>query len=212
MDSNLKTIYELKNEKLKKNFERNGIECLFFNNKEELLNYLEPYFKEDKSAAVGGSQTLFETGIIDLLRKSPVQFYDRYQEGLSPKEIDAIFHQSFFVDYYLTSSNAVDLKGNLYNVDGNGNRVAAMIYGPKKVFVVIGKNKIFEDEQGAIKHIQTVSTPANAMRLHKNTPCIKTGMCVDCQSEDRLCYAYTKIAKQKPGRMSVLVVNEDLGY
>lgn len=81
--------------------------------------------------------TLFETGVIDLLRKSPVQFLDRYQKDLTRDEVEDIFHQSLLADLYLTSSNAIDMQGNLYNIDGNGNRVAAMIYGPKKVLAIV---------------------------------------------------------------------------
>ena len=113
---------------------------------------------------------------------------------------------------YLTSSNAIDRNGNLYNIDGNGNRVAAMIYGPKKVIVIVGMNKIFDDEDSAIQHIKNISCPANALRLHKNTPCVQVGKCVDCQSDDRICSAYVKIARQPLSRMTVLVINEELGY
>lgn len=81
--------------------------------------------------------TLFETGVIDLLRKSPVQFLDRYQKDLTRDEVEDIFHQSLLAALYLTSSNAIDMQGNLYNIDGNGNRVAAMIYSPKKVLAIV---------------------------------------------------------------------------
>lgn len=156
--------------------------------------------------------TLFETGVIDLLRKRPVQFLDRYQKDLTRDEVEDIFHQSLLADLYLTSSNTIDMQGNLYNIDGNGNRVAAMIYGPKKVLAIVGKNKIVEDEQASIQYIQNVSAPANAMRLNKKTPCVQTGKCMDCQSDERICSMYTKISRQKQGCMSVLVINEEFGY
>lgn len=156
--------------------------------------------------------TLFETGVINYLRNKPVRFLDRYQEGLSRDEIEDVFHQSLLADVYLTSSNAIDRNGNLYNIDGNGNRVAAMIYGPKKVIVIVGMNKIFDDEDSAIQHIKNISCPANALRLHKNTPCVQVGKYVDCQSDDRICSAYVKIARQPLSRMTVLVINEELGY
>lgn len=212
MDENKNQLFEIKKKELQKAFQQKGIECLFVENKQELLAYLKSYLNENKTVGVGGSMTLFETGVIDLLRKSPVQFLDRYQKGLTREEVEGIFHQSLLADLYFTSSNAIDRQGNLYNIDGNGNRVAAMIYGPKKVFVIVGKNKIVEDEKAAIDYIQNIASPANAMRLNKKTPCAKVGKCMNCQSDDRICNMYTKIARQKQGRMTVIIVNEELGY
>ena len=212
MDQNVEKILEIKNRKMQKAFNQNHIELLFLNNQEELLKYLDNLIEENQTVGVGGSMTLFETGVIDYLRKKPIRFLDRYQECLSTDQIENIFHQSLLADVYLTSSNAIDRNGNLYNIDGRGNRVAAMIYGPKKVVVIVGMNKIFDDELSAIQHIKNMSCPANALRLHKNTPCVQVGKCVDCQSDDRICSAYVKIARQPLGRMTVLVINEELGY
>lgn len=212
MDQNVEKILEIKNRKMQKAFNQNHIELLFLNNQEELLKYLDNLIEENQTVGVGGSMTLFETGVIDYLRKKPIRFLDRYQEGLSTDQIENIFHQSLLADVYLTSSNAIDRNGNLYNIDGRGNRVAAMIYGPKKVVVIVGMNKIFDDELSAIQRIKNMSCPANALRLHKNTPCVQVGKCVDCQSDDRICSAYVKIARQPLGRMTVLVINEELGY
>lgn len=212
MDQNVEKILEIKNRKMQKAFNQNHIELLFLNKQEELLKYLDNLIEENQTVGVGGSMTLFETGVIDYLRKKPIRFLDRYQEGLSADQIENIFHQSLLADVYLTSSNAIDRNGNLYNIDGRGNRVAAMIYGPKKVVVIVGMNKIFDDELSAIQHIKNMSCPANALRLHKNTPCVQVGKCVDCQSDDRICSAYVKIARQPLGRMTVLVINEELGY
>ena len=176
MDQHKNQLFEIKKKELKKAFQRNGIECLFLENKQELLDYLKT------------------------------------QKDLTRDEVEDIFHQSLLADLYLTSSNAIDMQGNLYNIDRNGNRVAAMIYGPKKVLVIVGKNKIVEDEQAAIQYIQNVSAPANAMRLNKKTPCVQTGKCMNCQSDERICSMYTKISRQKQGRMNMLVINEEFGY
>ena len=102
------------------------------------------------------------------------------------------------------------MDGCLYNIDGNGNRVAAMIYGPKEVIVIAGKNKIFETEAEAINHIKTVSAPANAIRLNKKTPCTK---CMNCLSSDRICSSYVKLGYQgNVDRIKIVIVNQDLGY
>lgn len=109
MDQHKNQLFEIKKKELKKAFQRNGIECLFLENKQELLDYLKTYLKDNKTVGVGGSMTLFETGVIDLLRKSPVQFLDRYQKDLTRDEVEDIFHQSLLADLYLTSSNAIDI-------------------------------------------------------------------------------------------------------
>lgn len=157
--------------------------------------------------------TLFETGVIDLIKQSDVILHDRYQDGLSRDQMQEIFRKAFTSDIFITSTNALTTDGCLYNVDGNGNRVAAMIYGPKEVIVIAGKNKIFETEAGAINHIKTISAPANAVRLNKKTPCTKTGECMNCLSPDRICSSYVKLGYQgNIDRIKIVIVNQDLGY
>lgn len=103
------------------------------------------------------------------------------------------------------------MKGELINVDGHGNRVSAMIFGPKQVIIVAGYNKIVEDEQSAIQRIRTIAAPANCMRLNKKTPCRFTGSCTQCYSEDRICSSYVKINYDKEDRLRVILVKENLG-
>ena len=144
MDKNLLGMYDLKIERLKKALERNNMTCNVFNTEEELHDYFKTIFKDQKVVAVGGSMSLDEMHVLDLVRASDVKFLDRYAKGLTKEEINAIHHEAFNADIYLTSTNAMTTDGCLYNIDGNGNRVAAMIYGPKDVYVVAGVNKIFE--------------------------------------------------------------------
>lgn len=213
MDENLNRLIKLKREKMEKAFQNNNMELFHLDNSQQLLTFLEDYLKPGIKVGVGGSMTLFETGVIDKLRNSNVQFLDRYQEGLTREQIQNIFRESFLADIYITSSNAVTMNGCLYNIDGNGNRVAAMIYGPKEVFVIVGRNKIFTTEEAAINHIRNVAAPANAMRLNKNTPCTKAGKCLDCKSSDCICSSFVKMGYQSNvNRIKVIVVNEDLGY
>ena len=119
----------------------------------------------------------------------------------------------FFADCYLTSCNAVTEQGELYNVDGNANRVAAMTYGPKSVICVVGYNKIVPNLEAAVARVEQVAAPANAVRLHRKTPCTVTGRCEDCHSPDRICCT-TVIHRQQrvPGRIKVILVGEELGY
>ena len=105
------------------------------------------------------------------------------------------------------------MDGCLYNVDGTGNRVAAMIFGPKEVIVIAGLNKICQDEAGALSHIKNCSAPANAIRLNKKTPCVKTGRCMECHSPERICSSFVKLGYQgKVNRMKVIIVEDYLGY
>ena len=213
MDENLKEIIKIREDRMNKAFNQNNMQITFVDNFEQLHNYLKRYLCNQKTIALGGSMTLFETGVIDLIRQSDVILYDRYEEGLSREQMQEVFRKAFTSDIFITSTNALTTDGCLYNVDGNGNRVAAMIYGPKEVIVIAGKNKIFENETEAINHIKTISAPANAVRLNKKTPCTKTGVCMDCLSPERICSSYVKLGYQgNIDRIKIVVVNQDLGY
>lgn len=213
MDENLKEIIKIREDRMIKAFNQNNMQITFVDNFEQLHNYLKRYLCNQKTIALGGSMTLFETGVIDLIRQSDVILYDRYEEGLSREQMQEVFRKAFTSDIFITSTNALTTDGCLYNVDGNGNRVAAMIYGPKEVIVIAGKNKIFENETEAINHIKTISAPANAVRLNKKTPCTKTGVCMDCLSPERICSSYVKLGYQgNIDRIKIVVVNQDLGY
>ena len=124
-----------------------------------------------------------------------------------------MFRKSFYADVYLTSTNALTLDGKLLNVDGNGNRVAAMIYGPKKVVVLTGINKLVKDEAAAIERIQMIAAPANCVRLNKDTPCTKVGNCVDCLNPKRICASHVKIDRsQTKDRIHVILMMKEAGY
>lgn len=213
MDENSEKLLRMKENELVKAFERNNMTCLIVKNRDELMTYLKNRLVQKKKVAVGGSVTLNQLGVLDLLRTSDVLFIDRYQEGLSQEEREECFRKAFFADIFITSTNALTMDGCLYNVDGHGNRVAAMIYGPKEVFVIAGLNKICLDEQQAINHIKHCSAPCNAMRLKKKTPCTSTGVCMDCQSPERICSSYVKLGYQgEVNRIKVIIVEEHLGY
>ena len=213
MDKNLQTIIKIKQDDMIKAFEKNNMQINFVDDFEQLHNYLSRYLCNKKTVALGGSMTLFETGVIEQIHNSDVILHDRYQEGLDREQMQEIYRKAFTSDLFITSTNALTTDGCLYNIDGNGNRVAAMIYGPKEVIVIAGKNKIFNTEAEAINHIKTVSAPANAVRLNKNTPCTKKGECMDCLSQDRICSSFVKLGYQgNVGRIKIVIVNQDLGY
>jgi len=195
------------------NLEKNNMNGYYVQTEEEALDIIKGLISEGDTVAVGGSMTLFETGVIELLRSGKYNFLDRYKEGLSPSDMKEIYRKSFFADAYFTGTNAITESGELYNVDGNGNRVAAMLYGPDKVIVVAGRNKIVKDIDQAILRVKETAGPANNVRLNRANPCTKTGCCMDCKQEGRICNEYTVIRRQGvKGRIHVIIINKDLGY
>ncbi len=213
MEENLERLLKVKENQLIKAFENNNMSCMIVKNKEELQTYLKSILVNQKKVAVGGSVTLNQLGVIDLIRQSDVDFVDRYAPELSREEMMDKFREGLLSDIFITSTNAMTLDGCLYNVDNTGNRVSAMIFGPKEVIVIAGMNKLCVDEQEAIKRIREYSAPANAMRLNKKTPCTKTGTCMDCHSHDRICSSYVKLGYQtQVNRIKVILVEENLGY
>ena len=192
---------------------KNNINGYYAKNRDEVIKLIEDIVAEGSKVAVGGSETLSELGVLEYLRSGRYDFLDRYKAELTPEEVTNIFKQSFLADAYLSGCNAITENGELYNVDGNGNRVAAMLYGPDKVIVICGVNKIVKDVDEAIKRNRAISAPMNAKRLNRKTPCAKVGYCMDCNSPERICNEYTLIKKQRSAeRMHVIFLNENLGY
>jgi len=213
MDNNVKFVLEKRALRTIKNLRKNNMNGYFVQDEKEALKKIEELIGEGDTVSVGGSMTLFETGVIDFLRNGKYNFLDRYEEGLAPEDIKEIYRKSFSADAYFTSSNALTEEGELYNVDGRGNRVAAMIYGPDKVIVIVGINKIVRDLDEAIMRNRELAAPANVKRLNKKTPCAEVGYCMDCKSKDRICNEYVVIKKQMDGdRIHVIIVNKELGY
>lgn len=206
------------------NLRKNNMEVVLLSRKEDVVPFLKEQLKEGATVAVGGSKSLDEAKVLPLLRSGAYQFLDRYTEGLTRPEIEEIFKKSFFADVYIASANAITEQGEIYNVDGNGNRVAAMLFGPEKVYLVVGKNKIVKNLDEAVKRVRTVAAPLNTKRLSCATYCEKAGECASkvrdaahmtagCGSEGRICCDYTVMAYQrKKDRVCVILVDEELGF
>lgn len=191
-------------------------------------NKMKPYYAENSAAACdivrelvkgdklitsGGSMTLNECGVIDMLKNEFGGAYLDRSAGKEREEVEEIMRKAFVSDTFLASTNALTENGELYNVDGNGNRVSAMIFGPKQVVIVTGVNKIVKDLEEAEKRVEQTAAPMNTVRLEKNTPCAKTGVCGHCHSDDRICCSYVTLAQQRvPDRIKVIIVDEKLGY
>lgn len=213
MDTNLIFVIEKRIERTIKNLQRNNMNGYYVKTEEELFNLLGNLISNKTIVSVGGSMTLFETGVIDYLRNRDITFLDRYQEGLKKEDRKQLFREVFSVDTFLTSSNAITEKGEIYNVDGSGNRVAAMIYGPDKVIVIAGYNKIVKDLEEAKLRNMMISAPANVKRLNMDNPCLQTGYCVHCNSSEKICNIHTVIDRQfDKDRIHVIFLNEEYGY
>ncbi|MGL4912233.1 MAG: lactate utilization protein [Romboutsia sp.] len=213
MDKNIIWVNKQKIERTIASLEKNNMKGYYINNKEELVKKIEEIVDKGSLVSCGGSMTLFETGVIELLQNGKYKFLDRYKENITPQEMKNIYRETFSADAYFTSTNAITEKGELYNVDGNGNRVAAMLYGPDKVIVICGVNKIVKNVEEAVNRNKSIAAPANAKRIDTKTPCKSVGYCMDCESPDRICCEYTLIKRQRTSdRIHVMFLNEDFGY
>ncbi|MGN0482532.1 MAG: lactate utilization protein [Lachnospiraceae bacterium] len=188
----------------------NGYYCQTAAEAVELANDL---IKDCKTAAFGGSMTLQESGMLDNLRNNPsLTLIDR-AAAKTPEEAEKVYHDAFHCDAYFMSSNAVTVSGELVNIDGNGNRVAALIYGPKKVILLCGMNKVCSNVDEALLRVHNIATPQNCLRLNKQTPCAATGVCANCLSPDCICnQVVTTRRSGDPNRIHVILIGESLGY
>lgn len=162
----------------------------------------------------GGSMSVVEMGLWEALCNKPgVEVIDPFLPGLDPIVAQERRRQSLLVDFFITSSNAITMDGKLVNLDGLGNRVAGICFGPKKVILVVGLNKVAPDLETAMARVKHHAAPINAIRLGRATPCVETGLCSDCKSPERICYMWSIIeGHMLANRIHVKLVGEDLGY
>ena len=213
MDTNVLWYIEKQIDRTINNLRKRNMEGFFVKDDRELKELLKQLIDESSIVGVGDSITLFETGVIDFLREGNYTFLDKYREGLTSEDKKQIYIQNFSADTFLCSTNALTEDGELYNIDGNGSRVAPMIYGPKQVILVAGINKIVKDIEEAEKRVRNYSAPIDAKRLGKNTPCTTLGYCADCKSPNRICNDFTIIRGQfVKDRIKVIIVGKQLGY
>ena len=214
MDAHTELIWNRKLTRLAKRLQANQMDAYIADSKDDLTVLLDGILKPGATVNAGGSMTLRETGIIDYLRRGNFTFYDRTAPDVQTAEqTEAIYRQAFSADYYFASANAVTSDGWIYNVDGRGNRTAAILYGPKNVILVCGRNKWVKDLAAALARNREISAPANCVRLGRKTPCTVSGECEDCKSQDRICNDYTLIKRcSVKGRIKVILLNFEAGY
>ena len=166
-----------------------------------------------KSVSWGGSMTLNTAGLCEELRSNGhLEVIDPFDKNATREEAAVLRSRALSADVFLSGTNVVTQNGQLVNLDMTGNRVGALAYGPKCVVIVVGRNKIVEDIEAAIARIKNFVAPANAMRLKKKTPCVKTTYCQECNSPERLCNTWIISEKSFPkGRIKIVLVNESMG-
>lgn len=213
MNEALRTHYQNKIERTVRALQRNRMDAHYVEDKDELLELLARLVPQGAKVASGGSATLDQTGVYRLLMEGGYDFYYRGRADQATGEPLDVYREAFRCDWYFTSANAITEEGELYNVDGASNRVAAMLYGPANVVVIAGANKIVRDRDAAAHRVQNTAAPANATRLERKTPCVPAGSCLDCRSEDRICCSTVVQGFQRePGRIKVFLLPEDLGF
>lgn len=204
---------EEKIEKTIRNLQKNNMAGYFVKNAEELLLLLSTLIHRGEKVGCGDSVTLEETGVFDYLKSGDFIFYDKHQDGLTSEEKGELYRKNFEADTFITGANAITADGKLFNIDGNGSRVAPMLYGPKQVIVVAGTNKLTDTAEDAIKRTRQIAAPLDAKRLNKNTPCIKLGKCIDCRHEQRICNDFVLITGQFiKDRIKVIFIDGSYGF
>lgn len=207
--------------KVAQKLEDNNMRAFVVKSSDEVYKIVKSLIPEGSVVGFGGSETLKDTQVLELLEKDGYTLLDRRKEGADVKKI---YRDAFSADFYLCSSNAITEDGALFNVDGNANRVSALTFGPEKVIVIAGKNKIVANLEEASLRVKEYVAPKNCQRLGLDTYCAREGKCISltkenpsmydgCMSDSRICCSYVISAKQRiKNRINVILVNESLGY
>ncbi|MGN1180486.1 MAG: lactate utilization protein [Suilimivivens sp.] len=195
-----------------KNLEKRNMEGYFFEDSASCVKAIIDMMEKGSVISWGGSETIKECGLLDALQKENYTLVDRLT-AKSPEESRELYVKAVLSDYYLMSTNAITFDGELVNIDGNGNRVACLIHGPKHIIMVVGMNKLVSSVEAGYARVRDIATPANTKRLNKNTPCFHTGRCGDCISPDCICNQVVITRRSgHAGRIKVFLVAENLGY
>lgn len=196
---------------LKSNLEKKGYAVKVFENKGTAANYMNSQI-DGKTVGIGGSATVSQMGLFEMLSThNTVVWHDRLPENMTVPEARLAAARS---EIYISSVNGISERGEIINIDNTGNRVAAITYGPKKVYLIIGINKIAESLEAAIHRARNIAAPLNAQRLKRKTPCaIKADKCYNCNSSERICRNLSVFWDKPTGaEYEIILINENLGF
>lgn len=207
-----KQAYKTLADTMIKNFHKRNMEAFYCEDSESAVKLAMDLMKDGATVGAGGSETIKETGLLDAVKNSDLTFIDR-DTAKTPEEKKSAFLQTMAADYFLMSSNAVTIDGELINIDGNGNRAACLIHGPEHVIMLVGMNKVVSDVTSGVARVRNMASPANAARLGTRTPCGASGRCGDCHSEDCMCCQVVVTRHSRhTGRIKVILIGETLGF
>lgn len=193
--------------------ENNGFKAVYVEKAGDVAELLKPFLVKDAKIGFGGSTTVKNLGVAEQAKAAGCIVLDHSDPSLSPEARMDVLRGQLHSDVFISSSNAVSLDGHIINVDGNGNRVAALTFGPKKTIVIAGVNKIVRDLEDGLNRIEMHASPLNNKRLNKTNPCVQTGECQDCDEETRICRVYQIISRRPSlSDFTVILVGESLGY
>ncbi len=208
----LKESYKVKSDTIIKNLQKRGMEGYYVDTREEAIEKAMSMIDQNDVVSWGGSYTIDELGIKKLLEEKQISVIDR-DKAKSPEERVRLMKQALTADVFLTSTNAITMNGELLNIDGNGNRLAAFCYGPDSVIVIAGMNKVATDIDTAMKRARAEATIPNTFRTNSNTPCRITGKCSECTMPDTLCGQILVTRYCRPNnKIKVILVGENLGF
>lgn len=212
----MNSAYRMRSKKLGstvvQNLQSRFFEAYYCDNAKAAKTKVLSMLKKDETIAFGGSVTLSETGILDELRKGEYKLIDR-ETAATPEDRKRMMKESLCCDTYLMSANAISEDGQIVNIDGVGNRLAAMMYGPDRVIMVVGINKIVRTVEDALSRARNTAAPINAQRFQISTPCMQTGVCGNCKRTDSICSHIVTTRLCRPaGRITVVIVGEELGF
>ncbi len=208
----IKEANKVKSETIIKNLQKRNMEGFYVETREEAIEKVMSLINQDDVVGWGGSFTIDELGIKNLLEEKNIKVIDR-DKATSPEERKKLMKQALTSDVFLVSTNAITMDGELMNIDGNGNRIAAINYGPDSVIVVAGINKVVTKLDDALAKIRLDATVPNAFRTNSQTPCRVTGKCTECLSDQTLCCQILVTRYSKPkNRIKVILVGENLGF
>ena len=204
--------YEKQGNILVNNLKKRHFDAWYCANRQEALAKALELIPEGATVGWGGARSAQEIGLMDALNAGNYRTIDRDQlKTLEEKQQAA--RDCLSADVFLTGANGLSLDGQMVNIDGNGNRVAAILFGPKSVLVIAGMNKVMDSLENAVKRARTVAAPMNEQRFLGNTPCAATGVCADCKSEDCICNQIVITRHCRPaGRIKFILVGEELGF
>ena len=210
------TPTEIRNErlaaKLIKNLERRHFEAHYCHTAEDIISKVKSIIPKGSSITWGGSMSIRDIGLTQALKDGNYVVYDRDDVTTADEKL-AVYRKAFEVDYYLASTNAISEDGVLVNIDGNGNRVAAITWGPKHVIFVVGLNKVAQDVGAALQRARSTASPINAARFDIDTPCQKDGICHNCNSPQSICNYIHFLRNSHPEKRHIVILTDlNLGY